>query len=54
LFDISGRLVKTIAQADMPAGSNTVSFDKAEINKGVYFLKVETSNGSFSHKVMID
>ena len=54
LFDISGRLVKTLADANMPAGANSVSFDKAEMNKGVYFLKVETSNGSFSHKVMID
>ncbi|NDC30716.1 MAG: T9SS C-terminal target domain-containing protein [Bacteroidetes bacterium] len=54
LFDISGRLVKTLADANMPAGANSVNFDKAELNKGVYFLKVETSNGSFSHKVMID
>ncbi len=54
LFDISGRLVKMLADKEMPSGSNTLAFDKADLNKGVYFMKVETSKGTFGHKVLID
>ena len=43
-----------LADKEMPSGANTLAFDKADLNKGVYFMKVETSKGTFGHKVLID
>ena len=48
IFDLSGRLVKTIHDGDLPAGANTVSWDGSagsgvRAASGLYFVKVETA-----------
>lgn len=51
LFNILGSKVYESKVTDLNAGINQVKIPVAEINKGVYLLKVETERGIFQTKV---
>lgn len=50
VFDMAGRLVKTISTGMMEAGKYTADFDAAELSSGIYFYELRaesTSKGVF-------
>ena len=45
IFDLSGRLTCTLIDTDLAEGSHSISLDGSSLGRGVYFLRIETSNG---------
>lgn len=43
VYDMLGRVVKTLADQTMPAGRHSVAFDAAELASGIYIYRMETS-----------
>ena len=52
LFDISGKEIQTVNRF-MEAGVNTVDFNVSELNTGMYFYKVESSNQVLTGKLTV-
>ena len=58
VFDVSGRLVKTLLQEDLPAGPQSVLWDGTTsagqpVASGVYFYRLETSEQVMSRRMML-
>ena len=58
VYDISGRLVKTIADGKMDAGEHTVTWDGRDtfsrsVSPGIYFLRMSTADRSFQKKMVL-
>ena len=53
LYDLSGRLVQSIANEHMNTGVQTFSIERQNLIAGTYIVKVETNQTSFSRKVMV-
>ncbi len=51
IFDMTGRLVKTIAKSELNKGSNTIQYDHENLTNGLYYFTfqsgLQTANGSF-------
>ena len=54
ITDLLGKKVKTVWNGDIEAGNHTIAVDKANLNSGVYLIQVETPNGSFAHKLVVN
>ncbi len=52
LFDINGRLIKTIDQGQKIKGLYSYQIDLSQQQAGIYFLKLKTSKRSFTHKLI--
>jgi len=46
-YDLSGRVVATLMDAEQAAGAHTVTFDPGNPRSGVYFVRVTTAGGSW-------
>jgi lysophospholipase L1-like esterase len=46
LYDVRGRRVAALEDADAPAGTRRVAFDASALASGVYFYRLETSRGT--------
>ncbi len=44
IYDVTGRLVTTLLDKKMNAGSHTVTFDASNLSSGVYFYSIEAEN----------
>ncbi len=58
VFDVAGRLVKTLADGRFEAGAHRARWDGANeggarVSAGVYFVRLDTSEGSSVRKVML-
>ena len=58
IYDLAGRLVKTIHEGDFPAGANTVSWNGSTglgggAASGVYFVSVETTRDRVVQRVTV-
>ena len=53
VFDLTGRQVKTLISAQMPAGSYSVDFKAAELSSGVYIYKLLSNGILIDSKKMI-
>ena len=53
LFDISGRLVKTIPTQFLTSGTNNIAFETAELNSGIYFTNISTDTYSKTYRLVI-
>lgn len=55
VFDMTGRLVKTIVDAEMTPGAHQLEWNMtvAKIISGIYFLKIETKNYSETKKISV-
>jgi hypothetical protein len=42
IFDMSGRLVTTLADASFEAGDHEIVWDATDVNDGIYFLQVRS------------
>ena len=56
LFDISGKLITTLANENQTAGIQTLPIDtKAlQLNAGLYFVRISSPNGSETMKLSIN
>ncbi|MEO0079259.1 MAG: C25 family cysteine peptidase [candidate division WOR-3 bacterium] len=53
VFDISGRAVATLVNADMPAGRSELNWDASNLACGVYLLKVTVPTGTMTEKLIV-
>jgi flagellar hook assembly protein FlgD len=58
VFDVEGRLVKTLLETQLPAGRHEVFWDGTDrhgrrVSPGVYFTRVETERASRQTKVVL-
>lgn len=53
LFDIMGKSVKTIKNGSFASGDHSIFFDTENIENGVYFLKLSSTNYTATHKLAI-
>jgi hypothetical protein len=53
LFDLTGKLVNTIADENQGVGKHAVTFDRSANAAGNYFLKVSTATGVETKKIVI-
>ncbi len=44
IYDVTGRLVTTLADAPMTAGVHQLQWNATNVNSGIYFLKMQTEN----------
>ncbi|MBD3371021.1 T9SS type A sorting domain-containing protein [Candidatus Fermentibacteria bacterium] len=57
VYDLSGRLVRTLVDGDMSAASHSIVWDGCdqsgnELGAGVYFCRLETSEGTLTQKLL--
>jgi len=52
LYDVTGKLVKTLVSGTQTAGQHSIVWD-AEVPSGVYFVRLETSNRSATGKLVV-
>lgn len=53
LFDIMGKSVKTIKNGSFASGDHSIFFDTENIENGVYFIKLSSTNYTATHKLAI-
>jgi len=53
LCDLAGRTLKTMHNGNMSAGAQEIKIEKAQLTNGIYFVRIETPEGSFAHKLVI-
>jgi len=59
IFDMTGRLVKIIASAQMQAGTNQLTWNTKDekgnaVSAGIYFLQIQTENYSETKKLLVN
>jgi len=53
VFDMNGRLVTILADASFEEGDNEIVWNAAEVNAGIYFLRMETASYSENRKLVV-
>jgi hypothetical protein len=53
VYDLTGRIVLTLADEIMNAGVHAVVFDGTELSSGIYFAQLKTSNSQFTRKLVL-
>jgi hypothetical protein len=53
VYDLSGRRVATLVDAELIAGRHEVAWDCAETPSGVYLYRLETAAGSLTNRLVI-
>lgn len=53
VFDINGRIVKTLEAGLKQKGTHSVVFDGAKLSSGIYFVRLSHSKGSKSHRITL-
>jgi hypothetical protein len=58
VYDVSGRLVKTIAEGDMDPGEHSLAWDGRDasarsVSPGIYFLRMSTPERSMQKKMVL-
>jgi hypothetical protein len=53
IYDAAGRVVKNLVNEVKPAGTHTITVDNAHLSAGIYFIRIETADGSTEKKMMI-
>ena len=53
LFDLAGRIVQTLVDREMPAGSHSVPVDVSRLRAGAYFYQLRARGGMAGRKLLI-
>jgi hypothetical protein len=54
LFDMMGREVTIAEDAQLTAGSHQININKNNLKSGVYFIRFESGENTFNHKLLIN
>ncbi len=54
LFDLSGKFIKNITQSELAAGQQEIELNASDLAKGVYFIKVEQNDLSYTTKFIVN
>jgi hypothetical protein len=52
LYDLSGRLARTISDTHMEAGSHTLSIDNSKLPAGAYMLSMQTPTAKQTRRIL--
>lgn len=53
MFDITGKVVKTIVNENRPKGSHVINFDRSSFSAGNYFFTISNASGTETKKIVI-
>ena len=53
VYDINGRLVESLVNADNGAGFHTLEWKASDVGSGLYFYRLKTSNYTETKKCLI-
>ena len=53
IFDVSGRLVVTLLDKELPAGLNSLKWDAKNTSSGIFFMRFETENHQLVKKILL-
>jgi len=53
LYDVSGRLVKQLVDKTLNPGTYDYDYDTGDLSRGVYFVRLETSNHTLVQKAIV-
>ncbi|MGE3062102.1 MAG: T9SS type A sorting domain-containing protein [bacterium] len=53
LYDVTGRIVKNLANNSFTKGTHTINMNSNDFNQGVYFVKINAGDTSVSKKVIV-
>ena len=53
IFDIKGNLIKTIINYNATSGENRITVSLADVNTGLYYYQLNTSNGIYTNKIEV-
>jgi hypothetical protein len=53
VFDIRGRIIKTLVNEYQPRGKYKVTFDAVSLSSGIYFYRLELGDFSASRKLIL-
>ncbi|MBU0692780.1 T9SS type A sorting domain-containing protein, partial [bacterium] len=53
VFDLTGRVVETIVQQQLPAGRHSVEFSGQQLPSGIYFYTITAGSFSAGHKMIL-
>ena len=53
VYDVMGRLVRTLVTQDQSAGYYSVKFDGSSLTSGVYFLRISANKFSEIRKMIL-
>jgi hypothetical protein len=54
IFDVSGKLVKNLTNNELPAGEHQIEINSAELDKGMYFIKVAQNGNNYTIKWLVN
>ncbi len=53
VFDLTGRIVSTLANQQMQSGSHHMTFDASELSSGIYFCRLNANHHALTRKLML-
>ena len=53
VYDLSGRVVDSIANTELSEGVNTLNLDASGYETGVYFVRASTERGSATTRFLV-
>jgi hypothetical protein len=53
LYDLSGRIVRSIINAPLPAGSNAISCDVSSLAKGMYIVQLSSGGNTATRRIVV-
>lgn len=53
MYDVAGRLVKTVAREKIPSGNHFLVIDAQDLAPGIYVVKLATKDANVSRKVIV-
>ena len=53
VFDMNGRFIDTLSDGEMDAGHHTITWNASKQTSGVYFVKFESENHTYTQKIVL-
>jgi hypothetical protein len=53
LYDLSGRLIQTLATGNRDAGTHAIPFDPSKLSTGLYYYKLQTEDFTDTKKMTV-
>jgi len=54
LFDISGKFIKNVSKTNYQIGENTIELSASDLSKGIYIIKFEQNNQTYTSKWIVN